>query len=215
MKKLISKFKQLDITKKVVIIFIAGSLLFTVGIASINALNVSSNNVAAGQFPNIKIKEETTNQSTNKDAIDNSTSNDSNNSSEKENNNSTTKSSNSNSNSQTSSSETTTNPKETITIRVKITGVNNTIASGSVSVEKDASAYSTLKEFCTSKGISVSSSGSNSFVYVKGINGLMEKQHGPLSGWMYKVNGSSPNVSAGSYSLSNNDQLEWYYTNYE
>ena len=52
-------------------------------------------------------------------------------------------------------------------------------------------------------------------IYVKGIGDLFEKQHGSLSGWMYSVNGVYPNKSCGYYYLDNNDSVVWRYVNYE
>ncbi|MBS7530175.1 DUF4430 domain-containing protein [Hazenella sp. IB182353] len=54
--------------------------------------------------------------------------------------------------------------------------------------------------------------GSGSSIYVRGINNLYEFDRGPLSGWLYRVNGSFPNYSAGSYVLKNSDEVEWLYT---
>lgn len=50
------------------------------------------------------------------------------------------------------------------------------------------------------------------FVYVKGINYLYEFDCGELSGWMYKVNGETPNVGCSGYELKDGDVVEWVYT---
>ena len=47
------------------------------------------------------------------------------------------------------------------------------------------------------------------------IDGLKEFDHGPSSGWMYKVNGTPPNIGAGAYRLKAGDQVIWYYVNIE
>ena len=49
-------------------------------------------------------------------------------------------------------------------------------------------------------------------VYVEAINGFGEFDDGPLSGWMYKVNGVFPDYSASLYELSDGDIVEWVYT---
>lgn len=49
-------------------------------------------------------------------------------------------------------------------------------------------------------------------VYVRGIGGLSEFDHGSLSGWTYRVNGEYPNVSCASYELTEGDYVEWIYT---
>lgn len=54
----------------------------------------------------------------------------------------------------------------------------------------------------------------NSFssVYIKGINYLYEFSCGPLSGWMYAVNGVFPQYGCSKYELSDGDRIEWMYT---
>lgn len=49
-------------------------------------------------------------------------------------------------------------------------------------------------------------------VYVQGINYLYEFSCGPLSGWMYKVNGVYPNYGCSKYKLHDGDVIEWVYT---
>lgn len=49
-------------------------------------------------------------------------------------------------------------------------------------------------------------------VYVKGINYLYEFSCGPLSGWMYRVNGVFPGYGCSKYQLSDGDEIEWVYT---
>jgi len=48
--------------------------------------------------------------------------------------------------------------------------------------------------------------------YVEAINNLYEFDVGPLSGWMYSVNGWFPNFGASRYLLSPGDVVEWIYT---
>lgn len=54
----------------------------------------------------------------------------------------------------------------------------------------------------------------NSFgsVYVQGIHYLYEFSCGPLSGWMYMVNGTFPNYGCSKYELKDGDSIEWVYT---
>ena len=54
----------------------------------------------------------------------------------------------------------------------------------------------------------------NSFgsVYVKGIHWLYEFSCGPLSGWMYKVDGKFPNYGCSKYILEDGQTIEWVYT---
>ena len=48
--------------------------------------------------------------------------------------------------------------------------------------------------------------------YVKGINYIYEFSCGESSGWVYKVNGVSPNYGCSKYQLSDGDNLEWVFT---
>lgn len=48
--------------------------------------------------------------------------------------------------------------------------------------------------------------------YIEGIANLYEFDAGPLSGWMYKVNGVFPNYGCSQYALANGDKVEWVYT---
>lgn len=48
--------------------------------------------------------------------------------------------------------------------------------------------------------------------YIEGIGNLYEFDCGELSGWMYKVNGWTPNYGCSRYKLSDGDVVEWQYT---
>lgn len=48
--------------------------------------------------------------------------------------------------------------------------------------------------------------------YIEGINYLYEMDGGPLSGWMYKVNGQFPNYGCAAYQVNNGDVIVWMYT---
>lgn len=48
--------------------------------------------------------------------------------------------------------------------------------------------------------------------YIEGINYLYELDGGPLSGWMYKVNGQFPNYGCAAYTVEDNDAIVWMYT---
>ncbi|WP_324825711.1 DUF4430 domain-containing protein [Sinanaerobacter sp. ZZT-01] len=59
------------------------------------------------------------------------------------------------------------------------------------------------------QGANLNSYGS---VYIQGIHYLYEFSCGPLSGWMYRVNGVFPNYGCSKYELKNGDKIEWVYT---
>ena len=49
-------------------------------------------------------------------------------------------------------------------------------------------------------------------VYIRGINYLYEFSCGPLSGWMYRVDGEYPNYGCSKYELKDGQNIEWIYT---
>lgn len=49
-------------------------------------------------------------------------------------------------------------------------------------------------------------------VYIQGINYLYEFSCGPLSGWMYKVNGEYPLYGVSQYEVEDGDIIEFHYT---
>lgn len=51
--------------------------------------------------------------------------------------------------------------------------------------------------------------------YISGINGLNEKEHGPLSGWVYTVNGVQVMKAANACKLKEGDIVVWTYVNVE
>ena len=69
-----------------------------------------------------------------------------------------------------------------------------------------------LKRDLQSRGMALSYRGTGGGVYIKGINGLFEFDKGPLSGWLYRVNGSFPNHSCGNYPVKSGDLIDWMYT---
>lgn len=101
------------------------------------------------------------------------------------------------------------------TVSVQVIGVNSTMMQGNIEVNSSSTAYSVLRELAKQNGKSISTKGFGSTVYVSGIDGLKEFDHGPSSGWMYKVNGTPPNIGAGANRVKAGDQVIWYYVNAE
>lgn len=99
---------------------------------------------------------------------------------------------------------------DTVTVRVAVesSAVGNPVsASGTFTFEKGATVYDAL----CALGLSLNAYDSSFGVYVAGINGLAEKEHGPTSGWVYTVNGAWVNVSADNKQLSDGDSVLWSY----
>ena len=101
------------------------------------------------------------------------------------------------------------------TVSIKVIGINTTMMQGNIEVNSSSTAYSVLRELAKQNGKSISTKGFGSTVYVSGIDGLKEFDHGPSSGWMYKVNGIPPNIGAGAYKVKAGDTVIWYYVNAE
>lgn len=72
--------------------------------------------------------------------------------------------------------------------------------------------YDVLLEAAGRYNIRTETQGAGDSVYVEGIGHIYELDFGDLSGWMYFVNGSSPDVGCGEYTLSDGDLIEWRYT---
>lgn len=72
--------------------------------------------------------------------------------------------------------------------------------------------YDILLQACRENGVHLETTGTKETLYVEGINNIYEKDYGDLSGWMYFVNGESPQVGCGNYKLSDGDEVVWCYT---
>lgn len=101
-------------------------------------------------------------------------------------------------------------PKFIVNINIKM--VDDIIFSSQIVLNNEVNAFDALKYYCESNSIQLGYTSSGKLAYVNSINGIKEKSEGPSSGWMYKVNGVFPNISAGRYNLSSNDTLEWVFT---
>ncbi len=96
----------------------------------------------------------------------------------------------------------------TVTVSVTSSAVGNPVSSGGTfTFNKGATVYDAL----CALGLSVNAHGSSYGTYVAAIGGLAEKEHGSTSGWMYSVNGVTPNTACSNYVLSNGDTVVWYY----
>lgn len=84
----------------------------------------------------------------------------------------------------------------------------------SIMVKKGASAYDVLTEACKQNKIAYDAEYSPVYKssYVKGIGYLYEKMAGDMSGWLYRVDGKTPNVGASAYKLKDGESVEWLYT---
>lgn len=101
----------------------------------------------------------------------------------------------------------------TMTIRVSIDGTpaGGGYRDATVTLPPGASAYDAL----LASGAGVNARGSVYGTYVAAIDGLAEKDHGGMSGWVYAVNGVEPQTACSNYKLSDGDVVAWLYVNVE
>ena len=100
-------------------------------------------------------------------------------------------------------------------ITVSITVDGSAAGAGASSATVSLAAGSTVYDALVKTGISISASGSAYGMYVSAIGGLAERQHGPMSGWIFSVNGVEPSVACSAYPLSAGDSIVWTYVNVE
>lgn len=83
-----------------------------------------------------------------------------------------------------------------------------------VQVSKGDTVFDVLKAVCEKRGIQLEYSYAPVYQtnYVEGINNLYEKDCGDQSGWIYQVNGWSPNVGCSQYKVKDGDRIVWAYT---
>lgn len=98
------------------------------------------------------------------------------------------------------------------TVSVAIEGLKGFNSRGSVAYQANDSAFSVLQRFARAKHIELSYYGFGSSIYVSSINHQKAGQLSSASGWMYSVNGKTPNISAGAYHVQTNETINWYYS---
>jgi hypothetical protein len=83
-----------------------------------------------------------------------------------------------------------------------------------VGFEKDATVFDCTKYALQSQKMQYEVTGTGKALYIRGIDNLYELDRGPLSGWLYRVNGSfdDTGTSCGDYKVSDGDEIEWVYT---
>lgn len=223
MKKIINKFLKLDNTKKLVISFVCVSFLTIFSITIFNMISGNQTNTE----PKIIIKQKDTSKKETDEKDEENTEDERVEDEEVNVNPSTTNddtkqtiSEQSNVNDSTSSNVNNndnvipeTPEVEMVSASISIVGLNNElIASGSVSVEKGQSVYEGLQKFTSTNGITITVDNPGKYAYITSIAGLYERQHGANSGWLYQVNGVTPNLGSGHVKINQNDQIIWYYT---
>ncbi len=91
---------------------------------------------------------------------------------------------------------------------------NGIIYSGVVEFTPGESVFDVMSRVLRENGIPMESSVTPGFGsrYIEGINSLYEFDGGSNSGWVYFVNGSMPSHGCDLQTVSNGDDIRWYYT---
>lgn len=104
-------------------------------------------------------------------------------------------------------------PTMPITFSVLGTGQNPVILPPTaVNVTKGNSVIQASIEVFTMQNIPYTLGGEGNESYITSINGLSQASYGPLSGWLYKVNGTFPDLYPNEYTLKSGDIVEWVYS---
>lgn len=86
------------------------------------------------------------------------------------------------------------------------------IAECTLGLPEGSSAFDALISAARAQQVRVDYTGGSWGTYVRSIGYIGEFGFGELSGWMYRVNGEFPQVSAGDFTLSDGDVVEFVYT---
>lgn len=78
--------------------------------------------------------------------------------------------------------------------------------------EDGATVFDILAAAVRENKIHMEYTGTKTVPYIEGVANLYEFDCGPLSGWMYQVNGWFPSFSMGQYEIERGDHLEIIYT---
>lgn len=78
--------------------------------------------------------------------------------------------------------------------------------------EDGATVFDVLAKVVKENKIHMEYTGTKTVPYVEGVANLYEFDCGPLSGWMYQVNGWFPSFSMGQYVVDRGDRIEIIYT---
>jgi len=99
-----------------------------------------------------------------------------------------------------------------VTITINGPEDEGVIYTGNYTYKENMTVMSLLIDIHETEGLLLDYSGSGDATYINGIDNLYEFDYGPLSGWLYGVNGTFPLKSVGAFQLSPGDEVTFYYT---
>jgi hypothetical protein len=100
------------------------------------------------------------------------------------------------------------------TIKISITGPKDrpTILNlTTVNIKNNETIIDVLLDAAGKNNIDVDKTGSGATAYIRGIDGIYERDYGAMSGWICKQNGTGIAKSAGAITVKAGDQIEWIY----
>ncbi|WML52834.1 DUF4430 domain-containing protein [Neobacillus sp. PS3-12] len=100
------------------------------------------------------------------------------------------------------------------TVKISITGPKDrpTILNlTTVNIKGNETILDVLLDAAGKNNIDVDKTGSGATAYVRGIDGIYERDYGAMSGWICKQNGTGIAKSAGAITVKAGDQIEWIY----
>lgn len=81
-----------------------------------------------------------------------------------------------------------------------------------IAYEDGATVFDIIADTVRENKIHMEHTGTAKVPYIEGVANLYEFDCGPLSGWMYQVNGWFPSFSMGQYEIERGDHIELIYT---
>lgn len=81
-----------------------------------------------------------------------------------------------------------------------------------ITLPAGATAFDAVKAACAAAGIPLEIRGYATTTYIVAIAQIGEKICGESSGWIYLVNGSSPQVGCSNYPLQDGDTVRWRFS---
>ncbi len=97
----------------------------------------------------------------------------------------------------------------TYTLKVDATEANKgMLYDGELSAKSGTTVYMALVD----TGLKLKVNNSSGGVYVDGIEGVVASETSPNNGWLFTVNGETPNTDAGKVQIANDDVIVWSFT---
>ncbi len=102
--------------------------------------------------------------------------------------------------------------KESKSVNLEIVVPDKTLLNNQeVMISEGDSVYDVLEKTLKDNGIPLYTRGNKNNIYIEGIDNYFEFDYGPSSGFVYYVDGVSPNISSSKYILNGSENILWVY----